>query len=108
MTGRETLQRAIIKFVYERRPSKADIIGEFAKAPSKRDRNPEWMSEPLFDGVPWLELMTHERKYWLRMNINPMTDAGYLKVESKLTISGQYRNRYKVGSVLDRLAAIKR
>ena len=97
----------MLKFVHKRQPTRAVLVGEFAKGPDRRDHNPEWMEARVFDGSTWLELKVHERKYLLRKIYSDLIKRGALRRESvPSNYTPQPFNKLVVGTVLDILAAL--
>jgi hypothetical protein len=103
----ELLRRELVKYVHERSPSRGSLVGEIAKAPSRRQSNPDWMKVKAFDGRSWLDLGIHERKYLLRKTIPDMLARGVLRLEECASVvQQQSKFRLRVGSLLDVVVAV--
>jgi len=102
------LQAEMLRWVNKHATTKAMLIGVFAKRPTnQKDYDPpEWMTRPVFGGQSWFELGVHERKYYVRKNIDDMKARGALLTKEHTTLYGNRQVRLKAGTVLDLLAAI--
>ena len=114
MIGPELLKQEIIKHVHARSVTKAMVVGFMAKSANKLAHPPDWMSVPAFCALEldkggdqsWLELNVSERKYHVRKALSAMLDTGHLRKEPYTTRFGSKQLRLRLGSVLDRFAAI--
>lgn len=107
MTGDDILSREIIKFVHKTASTKSMVMGFFAKGAGKLAKPPQWMTEPHFDGVRWVDIPIHERKYQVRKLLARMLEQGYLRREVYKSFTYGTQARLFPGTVLDRLAAIE-
>jgi len=105
MTGSELLRAAILKEIYNHKPSTKALHGQLARTVDHIHHPPGWMKQKAFDGQTWIQLDIHERKYLIRTALYELMRSGSVKRTLRRSVLGRNISRLEVVSVLDMLAS---